>query len=101
MRRREVVAEWLAEREGFHTVSPATRDAFLMEADMLLDALDRVELWTLNDVADWAGLRTGTVSSYRTRSQMPAERLTYGRTHLWEPDDIKAWRPHGYPRASR
>lgn len=39
-RARLIIAEWLAERDGFHTVNEATRDARLPEADELLDRLE-------------------------------------------------------------
>lgn len=70
-------------------------DSYLREADQLLVVLDGLEMWTLNDVAAWSHLRTGTISSYRAREQMPSPDLTYGRTHLWEPDVIRRWRPRG------
>ena len=100
MTRRELVANWLAQRDGF-TTDAVTEALFLEDADELLKLLDGLPMWTLKEVADWAGLRNGTVSSYHTRGQMPPAAMTYGRTHLWEPDVIKAWRPQGYPHASR
>lgn len=93
MTRREVIAAWLAEREHFHTVSEATQAGFLGDADDLLDRLDEHEMWTVTDICRYSGLSSGTVSSYRARAQMPSPALTYGRTHLWEPDVVKKWRP--------
>lgn len=97
MMRREVVAGWLAERDGFVAPSPATEEGFLREADDLLERLDSHRLWTARDVCEWTGLRSSTVSSYNTRDQMPAPELTFSRTSLWEPDVIRKWRPQGYP----
>ncbi len=93
MMRREVIAAWLAERDGFHTVNPATQTGLLAEADTLMEQLDKVTLWTIKDVVDWTQLAGSTISSYCTRRQMPAPTLTFGRTHVWEPDVIKKWRP--------
>jgi hypothetical protein len=93
MTRREVIAHWLAERERYHTVNQATLAFFLGDADDLLQRLDTSPLWTVTDVCNYTGLTSGTISSYRARCQMPEPALRYGRTHLWEPDVIRAWRP--------
>src|SRR3954452_19708741 len=50
------------------------------------------EWWTTTEVADYLGVRVGTVSSYRQRGQMPAPDRTLGRTHLWRPSTIVQWR---------
>lgn len=50
------------------------------------------ELLTLTDVAKTLGLTMGTVSAYRARGKMPEPDLQYGRTPLWKPETIKAWR---------
>ncbi|WP_380164648.1 NUDIX domain-containing protein [Jannaschia sp. R86511] len=50
------------------------------------------EWWTTSDVAAYLGVQIGTVSAYRSRGQMPAPTRTLGRTHLWRPLEIKAWR---------
>lgn len=91
--RREVIAAWLAEVASFRVVHEPTQAGYLLQADLLLERIDGVRLWTLNDIADWTGRATSTLSAYHTRGQMPAPTLTYGRTHLWEPDVIKKWRP--------
>lgn len=91
--RREVIAAFLARRDGFHTVNEATLAARLGDADELLAVLDASPLWTLTRVCDYTGLASGTISSYRARNQMPEPAVTYGRTHLWEPDVIRKWRP--------
>ena len=44
--------------------------------------------WTTTDVAEYLGVRVGTVSSYRQRGQMPAPDQTIGRTHMWAPTII-------------
>lgn len=49
------------------------------------------EWWTTTDVANYLGVKIGTVSSYRGRGQMPAPDRTLGRTHLWRPATIVAW----------
>src|SRR4051812_12232614 len=49
------------------------------------------EWWTTTEVADFLGVRVGTVSSYRQRGQMPAPDRTLGRTHLWRPSTILQW----------
>jgi 8-oxo-dGTP pyrophosphatase MutT (NUDIX family) len=49
------------------------------------------EWWTTSDVAEYLGLRIGTVSSYRQRGQMPPPDRTFGRTHLWHPRTITDW----------
>lgn len=53
------------------------------------------EWWTTSDVAAYLGVQIGTVSAYRSRGQMPAPTRTLGRTHLWRPLEIKAWRSPG------
>lgn len=56
------------------------------------------EWWTTTDVATYLGLKTATVSAYRTRGQMPAPDMTVGsRTHLWKPSTIIEWH-EGRPR---
>jgi len=57
------------------------------------------EMLTLTEVADRLGLSKGTVSAYRTRGKMPKPDKQYGRTPLWRPDTIKAWRG-SQPRAT-
>src|SRR3954471_942604 len=49
------------------------------------------EWWTTTEVADYLGVRVGTISSYRQRGQMPAPDRTLGRTHLWRPSTIVQW----------
>jgi len=50
------------------------------------------ELWTTTDVANYLGVKTGTVSAYRHRGQMPQPVQTLGeRTHLWEAATIREW----------
>lgn len=49
-------------------------------------------MMTLTEVAESLGLSVGTVSAYRTRGKMPLPDLQYGRTPLWKPETIKAWR---------
>src|SRR3954465_16071573 len=49
------------------------------------------EWWTTTEVADYLGVRVGTISSYRQRGQMPAPDRTLGRTHLWRPSTIVHW----------
>lgn len=51
------------------------------------------EWWTTSDVAAYLGVQVGTVSAYRARGQMPAPDRTVGRTHLWRPLQVQAWRP--------
>ena len=53
------------------------------------------EWWTTTDVAAYLNVQVGTVSSYRHRGQMPAPDQTLGRTHLWRPSTITAWRATG------
>lgn len=47
--------------------------------------------WTTSDVAAYLDVRVGTVSSYRTRGQMPPPDQTIGRTHMWRPKTITEW----------
>ena len=47
--------------------------------------------WTTSDVAAYLGVRIATVSTYRTRGQMPAPDMTVGRTHVWKPARIIEW----------
>ncbi|WP_083503464.1 helix-turn-helix transcriptional regulator [Frankia casuarinae] len=50
-----------------------------------------LEWWTTSDVAEYLGVRVGTVSSYRIRGQMPEPDRTIGRTHVWRPQRILEW----------
>ncbi|MGF1651851.1 MAG: NUDIX domain-containing protein [Actinomycetales bacterium] len=52
----------------------------------------RAEWWTTSDVAAYLGVKVGTVSAYRVRGQMPAPARALGRTQLWRPVEIMAWR---------
>src|SRR4051794_12342845 len=49
------------------------------------------EWWTTTEVAEYLGVRVGTISSYRQRGQMPAPDRTLGRTHLCRPSTIVQW----------
>lgn len=49
-------------------------------------------LWTLTDVARECSLSMSTVSAYRARGLMPEPDTQYGRTPLWRPETIMAWR---------
>jgi hypothetical protein len=53
------------------------------------------EWWTTTDVANYADVRVATISSYRRRKQMPAPDDKFGRTWVWAPARIIAWRPAG------
>jgi len=48
--------------------------------------------WTATEVAQELGLSPSTVTAYRARGKMPAPDMQYGRTPLWKPETIKAWR---------
>jgi len=50
------------------------------------------EYWTLQEVAERLGLSEGTVSGYRSRGRMPKPDQQFGRTPLWKPETIAAWR---------
>ena len=47
--------------------------------------------WTTTDVANYLGVTVSTVSTYRSRGQMPAPDRTIGRTHVWAPKRIIEW----------
>ena len=49
------------------------------------------EWWTTSDVAFYLGVNVSTVSTYRTRGQMPAPDQTVDRTHMWRPGRIIDW----------
>lgn len=53
---------------------------------------DIPELWTTTDVARYLGVQIGTVSAYRVRGQMPQPDGRVGRTWVWWPATIRAWR---------
>jgi hypothetical protein len=46
------------------------------------------EWWTTSDVAAFLGVRVATVSTYRSRGQIPAPDETIGWTHVWRPARI-------------
>jgi len=47
--------------------------------------------WTVKDVAAHLGVSVHTVSSYRSRQQMPAPDRVIGRTPVWRPARIIDW----------
>jgi predicted DNA-binding transcriptional regulator AlpA len=47
--------------------------------------------WTMPDIASYIGVALSTVSSYRTRGQMPPPDQTIGRTPVWRPSRIIEW----------
>jgi hypothetical protein len=47
--------------------------------------------WTVSDVAAHLGVSIHTVSSYRSRRQMPDPDRTIGRTPVWRPVRIIDW----------
>jgi hypothetical protein len=51
--------------------------------------------WTTSDVAAYLGVRVATVATYRAREQMPAPDDRFGRTWVWAPARIIAWRRCG------
>lgn len=51
-------------------------------------------LYTLTEIADILGVETSTLTAYRARGRMPAPDEQYGRTPLWKPATIRAWRSH-------
>lgn len=50
------------------------------------------DYWTTSEVAAYCHLRVGTISAYRNRGQMPAPDRQIGRTWVWRPAKIVAWR---------
>lgn len=50
------------------------------------------KLLTLTEVADALGLSPSTLTAYRCRGRMPQPDAQYGRTPLWKPTTIRAWR---------
>lgn len=72
---REALASTRLDRDGTIALGPA-----------------EPELWNTAEVARFLGVKTGTVSAYRHRGQMPPPTQTVGtRTHLWDADVIRAW----------
>lgn len=49
------------------------------------------EYWTTTEVAAYLNVKTGTVSMYRKREQMPSPDLVIGRTPCWRPEKIRRW----------
>lgn len=49
------------------------------------------EWWTVSDIADYLGVETNTVSTYRARGQMPDADQQIGRTRVWKPRRIIDW----------
>ena len=65
--------------------------------------------WSPQEVAAYLGVSAATVSSYKTRGQMPAPDRQFGRTPVWRPARIIEWhetrpghggRPPNRPRNS-
>ncbi|WP_157474267.1 helix-turn-helix domain-containing protein [Frankia sp. EUN1f] len=50
-----------------------------------------LEWWTTSDVAEYLGVRVGTVSAYRKSGRLPEPDQTVGRTHMWRPGRIVEW----------
>lgn len=53
-----------------------------------LQGFDR---YTIPDIATALDVRPNTVSSYRSRGQMPTPTGYVGRTPWWSPADIEPW----------
>ena len=52
----------------------------------------KTELWNTTQVAQYLGVKPGTVSAYRHRGQMPEPVRRLGaRTHLWDAETIREW----------
>ena len=49
-------------------------------------------LVTLLEISEIIGLHPNTVTSYRSRKQMPPPDESYGRTPLWYLSTIRRWR---------
>jgi hypothetical protein len=49
-------------------------------------------LVTLKEISEIIGLHPNTVTSYRSRSQMPPPDEQFGRTPLWYLSTIRRWR---------
>jgi hypothetical protein len=47
--------------------------------------------WTVKDVASYLGVSVHTVTSYRSRRQMPDPDRVIGRTPVWQPTRIIEW----------
>jgi len=47
--------------------------------------------WSIEDIATYLGVAPSTVSSYRSRGQMPAAERHFARTPVWRPATITAW----------
>lgn len=48
-------------------------------------------LWDLPTVAEYLGVRPGTVRSYLARGQMPLPDMRFGRSSVWRAKTIKDW----------
>jgi len=70
-----------------------TKLARLTETLSPTDRREEQTWWTTADVADYLGVHPGTISSYRARDQMPKPDRRIGRSWVWAPATIKAWRP--------
>jgi len=47
--------------------------------------------WTTKEVADYLGVKLGTVSAYHHRGEMPRAEERFGRTYVWRPRTITEW----------
>lgn len=52
-------------------------------------------LMTVDEVAEYLGVKRQTVTAYKARGQMPAPDKQYGRTPLWRESTITKWRGAG------
>jgi predicted DNA-binding transcriptional regulator AlpA len=68
-----------------------------------------IDFWVTSDVAAYLGVSISTVSTYKSRDQMPPPDRTFGRTPAWRPATIIEWhetrpghggRPPNRPRRS-
>lgn len=53
------------------------------------------EQWTTQDVADYLGVKPGTIRAYMAREQMPAPDGHLGRAPWWWSTTVQRWRPNG------
>lgn len=48
--------------------------------------------WTNDDCAAALGIGYNTWTSYVSRGRVPEPARRFGRSSVWRPDDIRAWR---------
>ena len=61
----------------------------------MTDAMARLEVWGVAEVAAHLGVSPGTVAVWRHRGHLPPPDATASNVPLWRPSTIRRWEERG------